>query len=416
MTEADLAAVIRGIAPVVRECVTKAIGDLTTRLATAEARLAVMTEGEKGLVDLRDRLVVVETKAAIPTPIAAIHEPAPPIDLSPVFERLAAVEARLSLVATTEQTLTDVRDRLVVIETKAATPSPPAPVPVDLVPLSERVAAAEARVSAWSTTEQVLADLRDRLVTIETKAAIPPAQPAAIEPPAPVDVTPLIERIAAAEARLSVLGDVRDRVVVMETKAAGPVPVPPPVDLSPVLDRLTALEARPLPSDGAPGPPGEKGQDGAPGKDGERGERGADGQPGPAGRDGRDGLTLPAIPGEKGADGQPGRDGRDGTLDGLKAAFDGERTITLCLKDGTPIDGGVITFPLQIYRGVYTEGKRYARGDITTWAGQTYHCQKDTTVKPEEFSKDWQLCVKRGRDGRDGKDAPTLPVVSVGRA
>jgi hypothetical protein len=128
---------------------------------------------------------------------------------------------------------------------------------------------------------------------------------------------------------LKAIPDVRDRLVTIETKAAL---TPPPVDLAPLLKRLEGLEAQRL----LPGPPGSDGRDGAAGKDGAPGavgvpgppgERGSDGLPGVAGRDGRDGL--PGLPGEKGLpgldgkDGAPGRDGLNGK-DGIAGlSFEG---------------------------------------------------------------------------------------------
>lgn len=83
--------------------------------------------------------------------------------------------------------------------------------------------------------------------------------------------------------------------------------------------------------------------------------------------------TRPQLPGPPGKDGDPGPPGADG-----KAGL--------------------------TYQGVYQDGKTYDLGDVVTWAGQMYHCHKaGTTAKPEEFGRDWQLCVKRGRDGKDAK-------------
>lgn len=257
-------------------------------------------------------------------------------------------------------------------------------------------------------------------------------------------VSDLTARLAAAEARLLMLGDVRDRVVTIETKSAlSAPPMPDPVDLGPILQRLAAVEARaPVPGPkgelgpkGDRGIKGEQGQFGAkgerglqglsggsgmPGPRGDRGDLGPPGPEGPAGRDGlagRDGVPgAPGPPGEKGLDGLAGQHGRDGTLEQLKVLFDGERTVTLCFKDGTPVDGGVIKFAVDLYRGVWVEGKAYERGDGVTWGGSEWHANEPTTSKPGDGSKAWTLKVKRGRDGKDGRDgADPLPVVSVGR-
>lgn len=131
------------------------------------------------------------------------------------------------------------------------------------------------------------------------------------------------------------------------------------------------------------------------------------------GRDGLPGVQGPV--GEKGLDGARGADGmhgRDGTLENLKATFDGERTVTLCFKNGDPIEGGVIKFNIPLDRGVYMAGKAYEQADMVTWGGSTWICQETTTAKPGE-SKSWRLCVKRGRDGKDANGAGPgpLPVV-----
>jgi hypothetical protein len=124
--------------------------------------------------------------------------------------------------------------------------------------------------------------------------------------------------------------------------------------------------------------------------------------PGPAGRDG--------IDGKAGADGQPGRDGLG--FDDMNVEFDGDRTLVLKFARGEQVKSWPIVVPYLRYEGVYVEGRAYTQGAVTTWAGSTWHANKDTTAKPGEGSKDWTLIVKRGRDGKDGKDADgPLPVV-----
>lgn len=167
MTEAELAAVISAIAPVVRECIGKAVSDITPRLAAAEARLTM-------LGDLRDRVVVVETKSAMPVQIVE----SPPVDIAPVLERLALSEARL-------KALDDVRDRLVVVETKASIPVlPPAPVPVDLSPVHARLNELDARISLTAgetalTLTKELGALRERVAVVEVRPPVPgpPGEP-----------------------------------------------------------------------------------------------------------------------------------------------------------------------------------------------------------------------------------------------
>lgn len=256
-----------------------------------------------------------------------------------------------------------------------------------MAPLMERLAAAEARLAMIPTVEHAVHDVRDRLVVVETKAAMPIAPPPVPAPP--IDIMPVCERLAAAEARLTVLGDLRDRVVAVEVKAATvttPAPETPsaadvelalrnkldPVtaQLSQAIERIASLESR------AP-------------------------VPGPAGLGGKDGRD--------------GKDGLDGVgWDDLSVEHDGERQFSVKLMRGERVkDAGSFIVPVDIYRGVWSEGTTYQRGDGVTWGGSEWHCNESTATKPGDGSKAWTLKVKRGRDGRDGRDASPMPVVSV---
>jgi len=88
------------------------------------------------------------------------------------------------------------------------------------------------------------------------------------------------------------------------------------------------------------------------------------------------------VPGPAGADGANGKDGRDGS-------------------DGRSVD----------FVGVYDGTRTYQRGQIVTHGGSLWHCNTDTTAKPDtdDGAKAWTLCVKRGRDGRDLRDV--IPAV-----
>lgn len=205
-------------------------------------------------------------------------------------------------------------------------------------------------------------------------------------------LSPVLERLAVAEAGLAALRDVPDRVLIIETKAAlaptvVPIVDPQPVDLAPVLEKIEAVktDANALRERVAVAEMRQLIQ-------------------GPAGHDGRDGI--------------PGRDGKDG-LDGLgwddlSVEQVNERTFSVkCLRGLQVKELGTLTFPVEIYRGVYRDGQPYERGDCVTFGGSEFHCNEATTTKPEQ-SKAWTLKVKRGRDGKDGKDA-SVPVVTVHR-
>lgn len=294
-----------------------------------------------------------------------------------------------------------------------------------LQPVLERLAIVEASLGNLTGEGEVLMALRERLAVVETKALQPP-------PPDPlldrriyaVDarLTPVVERVAATEARIQTLGDLRDRVVVLETKTAAPAP---PVDLGDVRDRLVALETAAL----TPGlvqialtdlrdrlTTREQTSD----KDVIRLE-------GYTAALQRDASALSArvavvetrapVPGPSGKDGLDGRHGADGLgWDDLCVVYDGDRTFTFQVARGDQRkDVGTFAVPYMIYRGVFQEGRTYSKGDMVTWAGSLWLVNESTAVRPDDLSKAWTLCVKRGRDGRDGKDAPgALPVVSVG--
>jgi hypothetical protein len=215
-----------------------------------------------------------------------------------------------------------------------------------------------------------------------------------------------------------VLGDLRDRVVVMETKSAQPVPVP---DFGDVRDRLSTVEAAvKLAHELSGSAHHDNGIEKLAGhlestvvEINALRERIAVAE------------TRQFIPGPIGRDGQPGRDGKDGIngtdglgWDDLAVEQVDERTFTVkCMRGLQVKELGTLTFPVQIYRGVYVEGKTYERGDGVTYGGSEWHCNETTTTKPGDGSKGWTLKVKRGRDGKDftpSSSAP-VPVVSVGR-
>lgn len=178
--------------------------------------------------------------------------------------------------------------------------------------------------------------------------------------------------------------------------------------LVPVLDRLAALEARAL----------QKGDKGDIGEQGERGEPGKDGAQGAPGRDGRDGMAGPAgkdgLNGKDGIDGKDGLHGKDGK-DGLSVSdFDARleddgRYWIMMLGAGEKKEERRLKTGATIYRGVFREGQAYDRGDWVTWGGSGWHCNIDTKEKPGDGSKNWTLCIKKGRDGRDGDRGPEGP-------
>lgn len=98
--------------------------------------------------------------------------------------------------------------------------------------------------------------------------------------------------------------------------------------------------------------------------------------------------------------GEPGRDGF-GLEDFSVEAID-ERTVDLRFTRGDETHSYELKFPVPVYRNVFKQGESYARGDIVTWGGCAWYCEKDTGEKPEA-GENWSLMVKKGRDGKDAK-------------
>lgn len=213
---------------------------------------------------------------------------------------------------------------------------------------------------------------------------------------------------------------------------------------------------------GDPGEPGARGEKGEPGAKGEKGDPGERGE---RGEKGEPGQSIKGDPGEKGLDGKDGQNGRDG-IDGRDAieivpiaginpakhykrgtwAYD-DGGLLRAIRDTDPIDsaenleqcgwsvvaagiasleiiqaedlrsfelharmtGGRIrvhkfTLPVMFHRGIYRDDNLYAKGDVVTWAGSSWHKHDDSlNGQPGTAESGWVLIVKKGRDGRAAK-------------
>lgn len=196
-----------------------------------------------------------------------------------------------------------------------------------------------------------------------------------------------------------------------------------------LLARCDALETqlREIDQSGPPGPEGPAGPTGQPGERGARGEAGRDGRDGHHGKDGRDGI-----------DGKDGKDcyeleildgwdteknyhngtiaERDGGLWRYKNGewrcfFVGIKGVDWRVEDGKTLNmlvtlstGEVNECRLDVpgiqYKGVWKTGDEYQAGNTVTQDGSMWIALQDTTSKPGEYNKEWQLCVKRGRNGK----------------
>ena len=69
MTEDELAAIVEGIAPVVRDFVTQAIADLALHQTATNTHLRAVLDAVKDIGPMRERLAVLETRAPVPGPV-----------------------------------------------------------------------------------------------------------------------------------------------------------------------------------------------------------------------------------------------------------------------------------------------------------------------------------------------------------
>jgi integrin beta 3 len=100
-----------------------------------------------------------------------------------------------------------------------------------------------------------------------------------------------------------------------------------------------------------------------------------------------------------------GRDGTDGIPFGVEdlnmTLMEDGRTIRMAFAKGESQYAFEIPVPAMIYRGVWRDGQAYTEGDVCTWGGSLWHCDKAAGGKPD--GGDWTLCVKKGRDGKDAR-------------
>jgi hypothetical protein len=220
----------------------------------------------------------------------------------------------------------------------------------------------------------------------------------------PAMVAAEVEKAAAAIPEPPALPD----IPAMVNEAVAAIPPAPDgksvtvEDVRPLLDELvsTAFSALPVPNDGEPGKDG---------LDAVEFLRGADGHLIVTMSNG----TTRDLGQVNGKDGAPGRDGFG--FDDMTAEYDGERTVTLVFAKGDHVERFPFVLPIVLDKGVFKDGKTYAKGDAVSYGGSIWIAQEETGDKPDG-GKDWRLAVKRGRDGKDGtvKPAPEPKPLKVG--
>jgi hypothetical protein len=78
MTADELAAIVEGIAPVVRDAVRAAVGDVATRVQVLDAHVSGLAAGVTDLGAMRERLAVLETRPPMPGPAGQDGAPGAP--------------------------------------------------------------------------------------------------------------------------------------------------------------------------------------------------------------------------------------------------------------------------------------------------------------------------------------------------
>lgn len=378
---------------------------LYERVAVTEARLSAQPAPDPAIAEIRDLMRMLETKVAETEPIDlitveadldecrdrllrlettppvtdhAIHErvraleTAPPhvdqdvrarvAELTALPERVVTLETKLAMTPDSDKAITELRERVVTLETKSDFHVEPETDAKDHVvaavaPVQERVASVEARLDVIVDTQKAVDAMRERVVTLETKAATVPQ---------PVLDTDIRERVGALEFKVNSISN-DDAVARLEKRIDTVESIQK--ELPALRERLAVAEVR-------------------------------TGTPGPAGKDGKDGK-----------DGAPGADGLG--FDDLAVVQQNERSFTVrAFRGDRSKDIGTVSFPVELYRGVWVE-RTYEPGDSVTWAGSEWHCNEQTATKPGTDSRAWTLKVKRGRDGKDGRDAVDVRPVHI---
>jgi hypothetical protein len=217
------------------------------RLTSAEQIQGELRDDSRALTTtlatLTDRLVAVEAKAALPPHADPLAIPTSAIELAvrnhmqPVTQQIETLTAGIHGLDARATDVKAINDRVAALETKAVPEPRTAEIELAvrdrLDPVLLRLTASEQSLEARG---QEIAGLRDRLAIVETKAAVIPELPPALNP-------------AALELSM------RDRIEPVTKQVAT------------LSERIAVLEVR-APMPGPPGKDGADGKDGAPGIDG----------------------------------------------------------------------------------------------------------------------------------------------------
>lgn len=187
------------------------------------------------------------------------------------------------------------------------------------------------------------------------------------------------EKVAVERERIAV----EARRVALEERKHAERTTPEPRPLVAPTGDLSTLVAI------AKGDRGETGAAGIPGVDGQHGE------PGPRGADGLRGETGP-----RGPAGVPGLDGKRGDVGPAGPVG----------PQGPKGDTGPAGVPGMIWRGAFSQGVTYAKGDAVELDGSSWIAKAPTNARPHASASGWDLLAKKGEEGAPGAGSGMGPV------
>ena len=280
--------------------------------------------------------------------------------------------------------------------------------------VEQAVSQVKTELEALHNTEisQLKADFAEKLAQAEQKI------------PDPVDKIAWLEEIADAIKNQQFI-TAEDAGLIMEQRAGElmahmdkrieELPTPKDGESVTVEDVLPAIEAK-IAEKMAEIPAAKDGKDGIDGKNGRDGI------------DGKDALQLEVLPSVDMQKSFPrgtyalhngglirayqqtqGENGwetvQNGIADTQITQLDARNFTIACRHTNGRVTEQAFSMPALIYRNIYQEGKDYQQGDVVTFGGSLWHCDKDTQTKPGTKDSDWSLAAKKGRDGKDGSIA-----------
>lgn len=397
MNHSDIAALMKGAAPVIRDYVAGAVQPLLLQIEAmrkeidalkakqvdpddVDSRLKALStllkenrqtasaenEARQIAIDELKTVVLAECEALVTEKIADLPVPKDGRDGKDAdVEEIAALAAA--------SILPDIMDVRKMVEAL--------PAPIELPDIPAMIAEAVDESKAWMDAE-----IGSRID--EAVAALPPAEKG--KDADPVEVAAQIAReVERAVAALPVPKD--GQSITLD-------------DVQPLIDEAVtkAVTLIPVPKDGTDG------KDGRNGLDAVKFFRDANGHLIVVKSDGST-DDLGEYVGKDGAPGERGKDGADGVgFDDMEFHYDGERTATFRFVKGDRIREEKISLPVMLYRGIFREGESYKQGDVCTWGGHVWHCDTDTNDKPDGKERCWTMAMRKARDGKDGMIKPVV--------